>query len=69
GVVATSYGYHLFKLVERHPAKDLSLAEVRGQVEGMLRRAKEWEAEQEYVAGLRKGATVTVKENRLADVM
>ena len=68
-VVASPYGFHVFKVIEHHPARELTLADVRGAVEAKLRRVKEWDAQLVHVATLRRSAAVVVKEEKLAQVM
>src|SRR5262249_36482623 len=39
-VVATEYGFHIFKVLQRSPARKRSFAEVRSKVEAVLLRRK-----------------------------
>lgn len=61
-VVASDYGYHLFKVLEKRPARQRELAEVRGEVEKKLLHQKQEAAQREFVALLRKGAQIVVNE-------
>jgi peptidyl-prolyl cis-trans isomerase C len=61
-VVSTDYGYHLFRVLERRPARKRDLADVRPQVEARLLEEKRLAAQEEYVKGLRARAQVWVNE-------
>ena len=68
-VVATDYGYHLFKIVDRQGASERSLAEVREEVELKLRREQEEAAQKRVIARLRDNAKLklpTEKEIEIA---
>ncbi len=64
-VVSTDYGFHLFKLIEKKPARKRELAEVRAQVEQKLVERLRGERQREYVANLRAKANVKVNETAL----
>jgi peptidyl-prolyl cis-trans isomerase C len=61
-VVSTDYGYHLFRLLERRPARKRELAEVRPQVEARLLEDKRLQAQEDYLKGLKARAQVWVNE-------
>lgn len=61
-VVETEYGYHLFKVVERKPARKLEFAEVRTSVEKRLLDQRRAEAQAKYEQQLRAKAQVWVNE-------
>ena len=61
-VVSTDYGYHLFRVLERRPARRRELADVRPLVEARLLEHKRLQAQEEYLAGLKKRAKVWVNE-------
>jgi parvulin-like peptidyl-prolyl isomerase len=61
-VVSTDYGYHLFRVLERRPARKRDLADVRPQVEARLLEEKRLAAQEDYVKGLRARAQVWVNE-------
>lgn len=67
-VVASPYGFHLFKVLERRAAQAPTLAEVRPLAEKRLRRERETEAQAQELERLRKLATITVREQVLARV-
>jgi peptidyl-prolyl cis-trans isomerase C/foldase protein PrsA len=63
--VQSSYGYHLFKLLGRRPAKKRSLDEVRAEV---IRRAfleKKTLAERQLLDQVRKSSKVQINEAAL----
>ena len=68
-VVTSPYGFHLFKVLERHPAGERTLAQVRDSVEDRLRRDKEHVAQADKIRELHTAANVTIKEDRLAQIM
>jgi parvulin-like peptidyl-prolyl isomerase len=57
-VVSTDYGFHLFKLIEKRPARKRELAEVRGQIEQKLLTALRAERQAAFVKALRDKAVV-----------
>jgi len=61
-VVATDYGFHLFRVLERRAGRKKELSEVRGEVEQRLLDEKRREAQKEYVKVLREKAQVQVNE-------
>ena len=61
-VVSTDYGYHLFRVLERKPARKRELADVRAQVEARLLEDKRLQAQEEYLKALRAKAKVWVNE-------
>ena len=68
-VVATDYGYHLFKIVDREGTSQRPIAEVREEIELKLRREQEEAAQVRTIAGLRKNAKIklpTEKEIEIA---
>jgi peptidyl-prolyl cis-trans isomerase C len=65
-VVASEYGFHLFKVLERKPAKKKDLAQVRHEVERLLLREKKEKAQAAYVQGLRDKASIRINETALA---
>jgi parvulin-like peptidyl-prolyl isomerase len=67
-VVASDYGYHLFKVVERRDEALKPVAQVRDTVEQMLRRDKQRQAHRDKVASLREAATVVIFNKELARV-
>ncbi len=65
-VVASDYGYHLFKVVEKRPARTLPLAEARPLVESRLLREKRAAAQAAWVAELKKKANIRINRQTLA---
>lgn len=63
-VVSTDYGFHLFKVLEKKPARKRELAEVRSAIEQKLVEQLRAERQREFVAALR--AKADVKVNQLA---
>ena len=67
-VVASDQGFHIFKVVELHPESLKPVDRVRDQVEKLLRREKEREAQAAKVAELKRAAKITIDEKELARV-
>lgn len=67
-VVATEYGFHVFRLVERWPASAPSLGEVRAKLEERLLAVLRHERERDFVERLRASARVRVNEEVLASI-
>lgn len=68
-VVASPYGFHLFKVLERRAAATPALAEVRERVEAELRSQREAAAQAAKVEELRKKAKVEINQKVLAAVL
>ena len=66
--VSSSYGFHLFKVVEKLPSRTLTLADVRDRIELILRHDKERDSQAAKVKELRAAATIVIKEDRLAQL-
>ncbi|MFP2909401.1 peptidyl-prolyl cis-trans isomerase [Pyxidicoccus sp. 3LFB2] len=64
-VVSTEYGYHLFRVLERKPARKRDFAEVRQLVEAKLLEKKRTEAQEAFEKELREKAQVQVNEATL----
>jgi peptidyl-prolyl cis-trans isomerase C len=67
-VVTSEYGFHLFKLLDRRPARKRDLAQVRREVERRLLRDKKEKAQADYVRGLREHADIRINQAALAKV-
>jgi parvulin-like peptidyl-prolyl isomerase len=67
-VVSTDYGFHLFKVIEKKPARKRELAEVRAQIEKRLLAELREKAQKDYVKSLREGAAVAVNSDALQAV-
>ena len=65
-VVTSEYGFHLFKVLDRRPARKKDLAQVRREVERRLLRDKKAKAQADYVRGLREHAVIRINQVALA---
>jgi len=65
GVVQSSYGYHLFKLLARRPPKKRSLDEVQKEVIRKAYLEKKAQAERQLLDQVRKSAKVQINEAAL----
>ncbi len=64
-VVSTEYGFHLFRVLERRPARKREFAEVRNLVEGKVLEQKRAQAQETFEKELRQKAQVQVNEATL----
>lgn len=67
-VVSTEYGFHLFRVLERKPARKREFAEVRQLVEAKLLEKKRTEAQEAFEKELREKAQVQVNEATLQSI-
>jgi peptidyl-prolyl cis-trans isomerase C len=67
-VTPSPYGFHLFKVTDKKPAQRQTLEQVRGQILERLSREKRARAQVEYLATLRKRASIEIDEKALATV-
>lgn len=67
-VVSTEYGFHLFRVVEKKPARKRELNEVRNLIEEKLLAGLRAEAQKAYVAELRSKAVVAVNDEVMQSV-
>jgi peptidyl-prolyl cis-trans isomerase C len=67
-VIPSPYGYHLFKVVDRKPARRRTLDDARGEIADKLLREKRARTQEEYLTALRKRAKIQVDEAALAEV-
>ncbi len=67
-VVSTDYGFHLFKLLEKKPARKRELAEVRSIIEQKLVAQLRTDRQRDYVASLRAKADVKINDSALQTV-
>jgi peptidyl-prolyl cis-trans isomerase C len=65
-VVASAYGFHVFEVTGRRPARRLPLGEVRERVRADLLRQRRAEAQAAYLAALRARARIEIDEAALA---
>ncbi len=61
-VVASPYGYHLFHVIDRRAAEQRSAESIRAAAEAALRTERENAAQEQYLAGLRAAAKITIDE-------
>jgi peptidyl-prolyl cis-trans isomerase C len=61
-VVATDYGFHLFKTLEKFPPRKRELGEVRALIEARMLRTLKVEAEADYVTKLKSSATIHINQ-------
>ncbi|MEZ4601257.1 MAG: peptidyl-prolyl cis-trans isomerase [Syntrophotaleaceae bacterium] len=59
-LVHSEYGFHIFLVEERRPARRMSLAEVRDEIIARLRETKEEKAYQDWLQALRSQASIEV---------
>ncbi|MCI0570978.1 MAG: peptidyl-prolyl cis-trans isomerase [Myxococcaceae bacterium] len=64
-VVATDYGFHLFKVLERKPSRKRELSEVRGELESKLLAERRGAAQAKYIAELKAKRRVRINEAAL----
>lgn len=64
-VVSTDYGFHLFRVLERRPARKRELSEVRGELEKRVLTEKRAAAQAQFLKDLRSKATVAINETTL----
>ena len=57
-MVTSPYGFHLFQLVDRRPARELSLQDTQGEIENKLIAEKTREAEAYYLRTLREKTSI-----------
>lgn len=67
-VVASEYGFHVFKVLDKRSSGRRSLEAVRGDIEAKLLRLKQEEAQQKAIEELRGKAAVTIDETVLASM-
>jgi peptidyl-prolyl cis-trans isomerase C len=67
-VVSTEFGFHLFKVLEKRPARKKELNEARAHIEKRLLDSARREAQAAFVKGLRARATLVVNQTALQQV-
>lgn len=67
-VVETEYGFHLFRVMEKKPARRKELSEVRKQIEEKLLEEKRSRAQADYLKALKDRAQIQVNEATLHSV-
>lgn len=66
-IVKSPYGYHIFKLIEKIPARQKTFDEVKNEIIEKLKEIKKREKIEQFVHSLRKNGEITVYENVLAN--
>jgi len=64
-IVKTAYGYHIFKVEERHPSRPLSPAEAADEIRAQLTQERREQLFAAWVAGLKEKARITVNDQIL----
>ncbi len=67
-VVPSDFGYHIFKVVERKPEAMKPVDRVRAEIEKLLRREKNRQAQAAKVEELKRVAKINIDEKELARV-
>jgi parvulin-like peptidyl-prolyl isomerase len=67
-VVQTPYGYHIFKVIKKKPAKSMSLKDARGKIREKLRKEKEKKEFMNWINNLRKKSVIVIKEDVLSGI-
>ncbi len=67
-VVESAYGFHIFVLIGRTPARDVELGEVREEIVVELQRDRLEELRREWLRDLRRKASIEVNERLLETV-
>lgn len=67
-VVATPYGYQIFQLIDRRPARQRSLAEVAQAIKRRLQEEKLEPSYRPWLDGLKQKARVSINEDALKGV-
>lgn len=67
-VVASDYGFHLFKVVEKRPETARPLDVVRQEIEALLLEKKQREMQASFVKKLRESTPIEIKEKQLASI-
>ena len=63
GVIASPYGFHIFKVLGRRGAKHRSFEEVKAEAERRATAEKRTQAERQLLAQLHKGAEIRIDES------
>ncbi len=67
-IVQSSYGFHIFKVIEKKSQEKVSLAEVKPQIEEWLKEEKREEAFEKYYQELQKKYSIWIDEKILKGV-
>ena len=64
-IVKTPYGYHLFKIEERHPSNPMEIEERNERIRAQLTRERREMLFTAWVVGLKKNARITINDRIL----
>jgi peptidyl-prolyl cis-trans isomerase C len=64
-IIPSLYGFHIFKVLEKAPAKTLSLEEVRDKIVSELTQAAHQQAAQDLLKNLRQNSHIQIDEKLL----
>lgn len=67
-VVASEYGFHIFRVVEKKPARRLSLEEMRPAIERRLKEESGREALRSWLEEIHRNHKITIDEKALREV-
>jgi peptidyl-prolyl cis-trans isomerase C len=67
-VVPSEYGFHLFRVLEKQPARKKELPQVRAAIEAKLLSQLRTEAQSKAVAALKASAKIEINQEALAQV-
>jgi parvulin-like peptidyl-prolyl isomerase len=67
-IIPSAYGFHLFKIIEKRPAKQLSLPEVEGKIAMQLKLQAREDTRTALLAQLKQANPVQIDEKTLAKV-
>jgi len=68
-VIKTAYGYHIFKVEERHPAKTMTPSEAAERIRALLAQERREKFFSAWLAGLKKKARITINDQILYQPM
>ena len=67
-VIETEYGYHVFLLTEKVPARSFNFDEIKDAVEQKLLAFKQHEAQKAWLSDLRQKADIRINDDALSSV-
>ncbi len=67
-VIASEYGYHIFRVVEKKPGRQKTLAEVKGEIDRRLREEKALPLLRAWVDALYRNQKIAIDEKALKEV-
>lgn len=66
-VVATKYGYHIIKIIDKKPAGQQEFSDVKDEIEQILLRDKQKTVFEDYTKKLKDSAKITINEAALTE--